>query len=53
MPQNPFANPLFVPVLLRVMALIVVGLAAVLLSQRRSLTVWRRSTLFLGAAPGS
>ena len=37
MPRNPFANPLFVPVFLRVMLLIVVGLAAVLLSQRRSL----------------
>ncbi|HET9292048.1 MAG TPA: CDP-archaeol synthase [Actinomycetes bacterium] len=49
MPRNPFANPLFVPVFLRVMALIVVGLVAVLLSQRRSLTVWRRSTLFLRA----
>jgi phosphatidate cytidylyltransferase len=48
-PHNPFANPLFVPVFLRVMALIVIGLAAVLLSQRRSLTVWRRSTLFLRA----
>ena len=32
MPRNPFANPLFVPVFLRVMALIVIGLAAVLLS---------------------
>ncbi|HEV3013923.1 MAG TPA: hypothetical protein VG499_11650, partial [Actinomycetota bacterium] len=49
MPHNPFANPLFLPVFLRVMLLIVVGLAAVLLSQRRSLTVWRRSTLFLRA----
>jgi phosphatidate cytidylyltransferase len=48
-PRNPFANPLFVPVFLRVMALIVVGLAAVVLSQRRSLVVWRRSTLFLRA----
>ena len=49
MPRNPFANPLFLPVFLRVMLLIVVGLAAVLLSQRRSLKVWRRSTLFLRA----
>ena len=49
MPRNPFANPLFVPVFLRVMLLILVGLAAVLLSQRRSLKVWRRSTLFLRA----
>ena len=31
------------------MLLIVVGLAAVVLSQRRSLEVWRRSTLFLRA----
>ena len=49
MPRNPFANPLFVPVLWRVMLLLVVGLAAVVLSQRRSLEVWRRSTLFLRA----
>jgi phosphatidate cytidylyltransferase len=48
-PRNPFANPLFLPVFLRVMLLIVFGLAAVLLSQRRSLRVWRRSTLFLRA----
>jgi phosphatidate cytidylyltransferase len=48
-PRNPFANPLFLPVFLRVMLLIVVGLAAVVLSQRRSLRVWRRSTLFLRA----
>src|SRR5438034_161864 len=45
-PRNPFANPLFLPVFWRVMLLIVAGLAAVLLSQRRSLEVWRRSTLF-------
>ena len=49
MPRNPFAHPLFLPVFLRVMLLIVVGLAAVVLSQRRSLRVWRRSTLFLRA----
>ncbi|HZA80677.1 MAG TPA: hypothetical protein VFC13_04290, partial [Actinomycetes bacterium] len=49
MPRNPLANPLFLPVFLRVVALIVVGLAAVVLSQRRSLQVWRRSTLFLRA----
>jgi len=48
-PRNPFANPLFLPVFLRVMLLIAVGLAAVLLSQRRSLRVWRRTTLFLRA----
>jgi phosphatidate cytidylyltransferase len=48
-PRNPFADPLFLPVLWRVMLLIVVGFAAVVLSQRRSLVVWRRSTLFLRA----
>jgi phosphatidate cytidylyltransferase len=48
-PRNPFANELFLPVFLRVMLLIVVGLLAVLLAQRRSLRVWRRSTLFLRA----
>jgi phosphatidate cytidylyltransferase len=46
-PRNPFANELFLPVFLRVLLLILVGLAAVLLSQRRSMRVWRRSTLFL------
>ena len=49
MPRNPFADPLFLPVFLRVVLLILVGLAAVVLSQRRSLKVWRRSTLFLRA----
>ena len=49
MPRNPFGNELFLPVFLRVMLLIVVGFAAVVLSQRRSLEVWRRSTLFLRA----
>jgi phosphatidate cytidylyltransferase len=48
-PRNPFADPLFLPVLWRVLLLIVVGFAAVVLSQRRSLEVWRRSTLFLRA----
>jgi phosphatidate cytidylyltransferase len=48
-PRNPFADPLFLPVFLRVVLLIVVGFAAVVLSQRRSLEVWRRSTLFLRA----
>jgi phosphatidate cytidylyltransferase len=48
-PRNPFADPLFLPVFWRVMVLIVVGFAAVVLSQRRSLEVWRRSTLFLRA----
>jgi phosphatidate cytidylyltransferase len=48
-PRNPFANELFLPVFGRVLFLILVGLAAVLLSQRRSLRVWRRSTLFLRA----
>jgi phosphatidate cytidylyltransferase len=45
-PRNPFGNELFLPVFLWVMLLIVVGLAAVLVAQRRSLRVWRRSTLF-------
>ena len=49
MPRNPFGNELFLPVFLRVMLLIVVGLLAVLVAQRRSLRVWRRSTLFLRA----
>jgi phosphatidate cytidylyltransferase len=48
-PRNPFGNELFLPVFLRVLLLIVVGLLAVLLAQRRSLRVWRRSTLFLRA----
>jgi len=48
-PHNPFANDLFLPVFLRVLLLTVVGLAAVLVAQRRSLRVWRRSTLFLRA----
>jgi phosphatidate cytidylyltransferase len=48
-PRNPFANDLFLPVFLRVMLLIVVGLIAVLVAQRRSVRVWRRSTLFLRA----
>jgi phosphatidate cytidylyltransferase len=48
-PRNPFANELFLPVFLRVVLLIVVGLVAVLVAQRRSLRVWRRSTLFLRA----
>ncbi|HEV8649001.1 MAG TPA: CDP-archaeol synthase [Actinomycetes bacterium] len=46
MPRNPFDNPLFVPVFLRVVLLIVIGLAGVLLAQRRSFTVLRRSTFF-------
>jgi phosphatidate cytidylyltransferase len=48
-PRNPFGNELFLPVFLRVMLLIVIGLLAVLVAQRRSLRVWRRSTLFLRA----
>jgi phosphatidate cytidylyltransferase len=46
MPRNPFGDPLFVPVFLRVVLLIAIGLAAVLLAQRRSFTVLRRSTFF-------
>jgi phosphatidate cytidylyltransferase len=48
-PRNPFGNELFLPVFIRVVLLIVVGLLAVLVAQRRSLRVWRRSTLFLRA----
>jgi len=46
MPHNPFDDPLFVPVFLRVVLLIVIGLAAVLLARRRSFKVLRRSTFF-------
>ncbi len=47
MPHNPFANDLFIPVLLRVVVLLLAGFAAVLIARRRwSLRVLRRSTLF-------
>ncbi len=47
MPHNPFANDLFLPVLLRVVVLLLAGFAAVLVARRRwSLKVLRRSTLF-------
>ena len=46
MPNNPFGNELFLPVLARVVLLIVAGLAAVALAQRRPLRVLRRSTFF-------
>jgi phosphatidate cytidylyltransferase len=46
-PQNPFADPLFVPVLIRGAILLLLGLAAVLLAERKPLRVLRRSTLFL------
>jgi phosphatidate cytidylyltransferase len=49
MPHNPFDNDLFLPVLLRVVLLIAVGLAGVALAQRRPLRVLRRSTFFLRA----
>ena len=50
MPHNPFANDLFLPVLLRVVLLLLAGFAAVLVARRRfSLKVLRRSTLFLRA----
>lgn len=50
MPQNPFANDLFLPVLARVVLLLLAGFAAVLVARRRwSLRVLRRSTLFLRA----
>jgi phosphatidate cytidylyltransferase len=46
-PSNPFANDLFLPVLLRVVVLLLAGFAAVLVARRRwSLRVLRRSTLF-------
>jgi phosphatidate cytidylyltransferase len=49
-PHNPFANDLFLPVLLRVVLLLLAGFVAVLLARRRwSLKVLRRSTLFLRA----
>ena len=47
MPRNPFADPLFLPVVLRVALLLALGLVAVLLVGRRPLRVLRRSTLFL------
>jgi phosphatidate cytidylyltransferase len=47
-PHNPFANDLFLPVLLRVVLLLLAGFVAVLVARRRwSLKVLRRSTLFL------
>ena len=50
MPHNPFANDLFLPVLLRVVLLLLAGFVAVLLARRRwSLKVLRRSTLFMRA----
>jgi phosphatidate cytidylyltransferase len=49
-PHNPFANDLFLPVLLRVVLLLLAGFAAVLVARRRwSLRVLRRSTLFMRA----
>jgi phosphatidate cytidylyltransferase len=49
-PHNPFANDLFLPVLLRVVVLLLAGFAAVLVARRRwSLRVLRRSTLVLRA----
>jgi phosphatidate cytidylyltransferase len=45
-PHNPFANDLFLPVLLRVVLLLLAGFVAVLVARRRfSLKVLRRSTL--------
>ena len=50
MPHNPFANDLFLPVLLRVVLLLLAGFVAVLVARRRwSLRVLRRSTLFMRA----
>jgi phosphatidate cytidylyltransferase len=45
-PNNPFADPVFIPVALRGALLLVLGLAAVLLAERKPLRVLRRSTLF-------
>ena len=47
MPRNPFANHLFLPALGIVAALLVVGIAAVLLAEHKPLRVVRRSTLFV------
>ncbi len=49
MPHNPFGNPQFLPSVIRVFVLLVVGLAAVLASQRKPLRVLRRSTFFARA----
>jgi len=46
-PHNPFAAPLWWPVTLRILLLLALGLAAVLLAERKPLRVLRRSTLFL------
>src|SRR3712207_5791938 len=46
-PNNPFADPLLIPVALRAALVLVLGLAAVLLAERRPLRVLRRSTLFM------
>ena len=51
MPHNPFDNDLFLPVLLRVVLLMIAGLAAVILAQRRPLRVLRRSPFFTRARP--
>lgn len=47
MPNNPFADPIFIPVVLRALLLMVLGLLAVVLAERKPLRVLRRSTLFL------
>lgn len=47
MPRNPLADPLFVPVVIRAVVLMALGLCAVVLAERKPLRVLRRSTLFL------
>jgi phosphatidate cytidylyltransferase len=46
-PRNPFADPAFLPTLGIVALLLVAGIAAVVLAERRPLRVLRRSTLFV------
>ncbi len=45
MPRNPLADPLLVPVLLQVAAVLLLGLVAVLAAERKPYRVLRRSTL--------
>jgi phosphatidate cytidylyltransferase len=46
-PDNPLADPQFLPTLAVVAVLLAVGVAAVLLAERKPLRVLRRSTLFV------
>jgi phosphatidate cytidylyltransferase len=47
LPDNPFDDSLFLPVVLRVLLLLAVGFVAVVVAERKPLRVLRRSTLFL------